>query len=296
MKASPVTRAYGRGCLRNAVVFPIGAFFGIVLVGFTLFVANRARPDQEAAAIAVVSIFFMFMMAAMVGIAVAIVKRRGRKLDRAFPAAGGPGSQVGARSRGWTRTVEGRTLRAWVSRGPRLELYLDSEVGTRGAIRRAGPVVRALSKSFLKEGEPVAPPAELADCEILCHDPRWLARLLARPGVAATAAELMVGTARVAPGVLWGPVSVGYLRAFLPLSEVTEANVERWTARLARIAAAVEELGPSSQGLEESRLETWSRTSRRLPVNPIWIGVGCAFLAVGLLTLLTLGLIAFLEP
>ncbi len=296
MPGSPLTRAYGRGCLRTLVIVPVGALFGTILVGFALFVANNARPDQEAAAMAVVGAFLLLMMAAMVAVALAIVKWRGRRLDRAFAGGKAPGTQVGARSRGWTGTVQGRQLRAWVSRGPRLELYLDCDVGTRGAIRRAGRVIRALSKGLLSEGEPVTPPAELAGCEVLSHDPRWMARLLARPAVAATAAELMESSSRVAPGLLWTPAAVGYLRVFLPLSEITEVNVERWTARLARIAAAVEELGPSSQGLEESRLEAWSRTSRRLHWNPIWIGLGCAFLGVGILTVLTVVLVTLLQP
>ncbi len=295
MPASPLTRAYGRGCSRTLFVVPVGAVFGVILVSFALFVAHRAQPGQELAAQAVVGCFTTLMIGAMVGVALLWVKLRGRRLDRAFATHQERGEQVDTRARTWTGTASGRPFRAWVARGPRFELYIECDVGTRGAVRRVGPVLRKLSGLAFAQGEPVAPPPELADCEVLSHDPAWAAELLARPGVAATAAELMRPSPRVAPGILWTPGAVGYLRAFLPLSEVVAENVERWSRDLATIAAAVEAQGPSQQHLAESRLERWSRRSRRMPVSPLWIGLGCGLLAVAGIAILSLGVVLWLE-
>ncbi len=276
------------------MVAPFGALMGAVLVGFALLVANRARPDQEGLAMLAVGLLLAVQIALVVLLSVWWVRRRGRRLDAAFAGRGMAGRQAGTRARGWHGTVSGRAFNGWVSRGPHLTLALECDVATRGAVRRAGPVVQALSRRLFDEGRPVEPPAALADCEVLAHDPAWMSRLLARPGVAETVAELMRPTARTAPGLLWTPAAVVYLRAFLPLSEVTEANIDRWTARLSRLADAVEAQGPSPQGLEESRLERWSRTSRRLPVNPIWIGVGCGLVGVGVIAGLSLLLVAWI--
>lgn len=283
-------KAYLRGCARTLVVSVVGGIFGVILVAFCLYLAKDARPEDELRIWLILGAFQLVMMLAMVGVAVLIVKWRGRKLDRGF--AGATGKQVMTTVRTWSGEVDGRPFNAWVAKGPRLELYLETNVGTRGAIRRVGPVIRAFGNLIDSTIKPIEPPAALADCEVLCRDGDWMRRLVRRPGVARVLAELMEPSERILPGVSFRPKSVGYIRQFIPLSEVTEERIDHWIGKLSEIADAVEATGPSSERLEPSKLETWARTSRKLPVHPILIGLGCGFVAVGVIVVVVLGVVA----
>lgn len=270
----------------------VGAVLGLILVSFALFMAHDARPEDELRVQLIVGCFELFLFAGIFAVAVWWVRRRGKRLDGGFAARDVEVAQVQPNLRSWRGLVRGRPFHAWVARGPRLELYLECSVATRGAIRRVGPTIRRFGKLLDSKMLTGPSPPALADCEVLAHDLEWMERLLSRPGVARTAAELMAPSERVLPGIRFDPASIGYIRQFLPLAEINQVNVDQWLDKLSAVADAVDAQGPSAQGLEPSRLEQWARTSRRLPVHPLWIGLGCALTGIATFVLLTLAIFA----
>lgn len=294
MSGKQIGKAYLRGCGISLGASAIGAVLGIVLVSFAFWMARDARIEDEWRVQLVVGCFELVLLAGLFAGAAWWVRRRGKKLDRGFAARDVEAAQVQPNLRGWKGLVRGRPFHAWVARGPRLELYLECRVGTRGAIRRVGPTIRKFDKLLDSKMLPAPAPPALADCEVLAYDVDWMNRLLSRPGVARTAAELMARSERVLPGIRFDPSSIGYIRQFLPLSEITRERVDGWLDQLSALADAVEAQGPSAQRLEPSRLEIWARTSRRLPVHPLLIGVGCALTGIGLFLLVTFAVVAAL--
>ncbi|MFQ5526192.1 MAG: hypothetical protein ACE5GX_08005 [Thermoanaerobaculia bacterium] len=293
MSGKQIGRAYLRGCRQSLAIAVVGGILGVALVAFALYMAQYATPENEFVIMAIVGVVQMALMGIMVLFALWWIRRRGKRLDRGFGTA--PGTQVMGNVRQWKGEVRGRRFNAWVARGPRLELYLESDVRTRAAIRRVGPAIQAFGRLLDSTIVPIESPGELADCEVLARDADWMRRLVRRPGIARTAAELMTPSERVVPGIRFGPASIGYVRQFLPLSEVTEVNIDAWLDQLSTLADGVDAMGPSRDGLQPSKLETWSRTSRRLPVNPIWIGLGCGMVAVAVIIVVVLVIVAILE-
>lgn len=295
MSGKQIGKAYLRGCAISLGVSAVGAVLGTLLVAFAIYMAHDARPEDELRIQAIVGCFNLLLMGCLFGGVAWWIRRRGKRLDRGFAAHDVEAAQVQPGLRGWKGLFRGRPFHAWVARGPRLELYLEVNVGTRGAIRRVGPTIRKVGKLLDSRMRPASPPTSLSDCEVLSHDVEWIDRLLSRPGVARTAAELMAPSNRVLPGIRFDPDSIGYIRQFLPLSQITQERVDAWLEQLAALADAVDALGPSAQGLEPTRLERWARTSRRLPVHPVLIGVGCAIFGILGFVVVALVLVAVLN-
>lgn len=294
MSGKHIGKAYLRGCAVSLGVSAVGAVLGLLLVAFALYMVRDARPEDELRVQLIVGCFELVLFGSIFAGAAWWIRRRGKRLDRGFAALNVETAQVQPNLRHWNGLFRSRPFHAWVARGPRLELYLECRVGTRGAIRRVGPTIRKFGKLLDSKMQPASAPPALADCEVLTHDVEWMNRLLSRPGFARTASELMAPSDRVLPGLRFDPGSVGYVRQFIALAEVNHERVDAWLASLSSLADSVEAVGPSAQGLAPTRLETWARTSRRLPVHPLLIGLGCALTGIAGFVLVALVLAVLL--
>lgn len=280
-------KAYGRGCLRSVIAVPLGLLLGVGLVGSLLWLLKGAEGTDDPRydlAFLVAGAVPGLLLIGVAGIAVGVANWRGRKLDPAFARWRLRGRQSGPVMRGWSGEVEGRGFDAWLSKGPQLQLYLDCEPATRGALLAASRLVEWLNLR-VGQREPLAGlPSDLEGLAAYSDDPGWMRRLLDSGAVRDAVRELLHEDSRTSAILTIAPRSIVYTRRYLPLSEVRAETVEAWVGRLGELAREVDRLGPSSDGAEPTRAETWARKDRGRYLN------GCllALLASALLLLAAL--------
>ncbi len=288
MYEKKVGKAYLRGCLKTVVVGAIGAVFGTALVVTVLLLIRGGEIEPRSPRFALALAMPMIFMAVPLAVAAVWVKLRASRLDRAFEPWRLRGRQAGAVMRSWHGEIDGRVFNAWFHKGPTLELFLACAPATRGMIHRGGTLIRALSKA-VESRQPMEPsPLDLEGASVYADDPRWMRRLLARDDAIAAIAGLMRETPRAAAAVSVAPNAVRYMRRFQPLAELNVENMRRWVGGLGALAAAVDTVGPSSDGLEPSKLEEWARTSRDRYLNRIFLGLGL-FLLLSMAALFVFG-------
>ena len=287
MYEKKVGKAYLRGCLQTVVVGGIGAVFGIALVVSVLLLIRGGAVEPRSPRFMLALAMPLLFLSAPLAIAAVVVRIRASRLDRAFEPWRLRGRQAGAVMRSWHGEIDGRVFDAWFHRGPTFEVYLGCSPATRGVIHRGGRLIRALSRA-VESRQPMDPsPLDLEGVSVYADDRRWMSRLLARDDTREAIAGLMRETSRAAATVSVAPNSVRYMRRFPPLAELNADNMRRWIGQLGVVASAVDVIGPSSDGLEPSRLEEWARTSRDRYLNRIFLGLGL------LLVLVTAALLVF---
>lgn len=274
MYEKKVGKAYLRGCLRQLLVMVVGGVLGIVLLGTVLWLIQGGRVEPRSPRFALALAMPMILMAVLAVPAVLWVRIRAARLDRAFEPWRLSGRQAGAVMRSWHGAIGGRTFDAWFHRGPTIELYLGCTAATRALVHRGGPLIRALARAVESRQPMSSSPAELAGATIYADDEAWLRRLLDRPRARAAMTALLSETPRAAAAVTVAPDAVRYMRRFLPLAEIEAGNTRRWVGELETLAAEIDALGPSGQGLEAGRLDEWARTARDRYLNRIFLGLG----------------------
>ncbi len=273
-------KAYLRGCLKSLVVAVGGALFGTALVITVLLLIRGGEVEPRSPRFALALAMPFVFMALPLAIAVVAVRLRASRLDRAFEPWRLRGRHAGAVMRSWHGEIDGRDFNAWFHRGPTIELYLACAPATRGAIHRGGALIRALSRAVEARRPLQPPPMEPEGVSVYADDAPWMRRLLARRDAREAVAGLMRETPRAAAAVSVAPNAVRYLRRFAPLAELNAENLARWVGDLGCLAAAVDAVGPSVDGLEPGRLEEWARTSRGRYLNRILLGLGLMMLLV----------------
>lgn len=274
MYEKKVGKAYLRGCLKMVVVGAVGAIFGTALLVTVLLLIRGGDIEPRGPRFTLALAMPMIFMAVPMAIAALVVKIRAHRLDQAFEPWRLRGRQGGAVMRSWHGEIGRRVFDAWFHRGPTLELYLACSPATRGLIHRGGGLIRALSKA-VESREPMAPsPLDIEGTSVYADDPGWMRRLLAREEAREAITELMHETPRAAAAISMAPNAVRYMRRFQPLAELNADNMRRWVGSLETLAAAVDAVGSSSDGLEPGRLEEWARTSRDRYINAIFLGLG----------------------
>lgn len=267
-----VDRARRRGCWRSVVITLAGGLIGIAMLATTLWVLGGRDARPGTLRIFLAPLVSMVFVALVLFAGFVFVYLRGRRLDRAFRTIGLEGHQVTGVLRGWHGSWRGRQVDAWFSKGPMFEIYLDCAAATRAAIHRPGRLLKRVAKA-VSSREPIEPtPAEARDCTVYGDDPDWLRQWLAAPQVEASLHRLLEETERVSPMIRVTPNAVHYSRRFIPRTDLSAENLERWLGDLEVLAAAADELGPSATAAETTRMEQWARHGRGRRFFPIFYG------------------------
>lgn len=190
-----------------------------------------------------------------------MTSRRTQALDKAFrPLALRP-RRVGVVSRGYIGSRGGRAVRAWFSKGPQLQLYVDCRSGRRLGVGPANRLTRTAGQMFGNEGIPVG-----EGYGLWSKDPVWSTAWLEEPGVK----ERLLALSRVLPGVspqvLVGPEAVCLQLRYFALNEwtgecdLTVEGVQDWIDHLSALAETLERHPRGSE--VEGRLEARQRMDR----------------------------------
>ena len=283
-----VGQAYLRGCLKSLVVMVVGGALGTLLLVTVLWLIQGGAVEPRTPRFALALAMPIIFMAILALPAVLWVRLRAAHLDRAFEPWRLRGRQAGAVMRSWHGEIGGRAFNAWFHKGPTLELYLACDPATRAIAHRGGALIRALARA-VDSRQPLAPsPLDLDGVSVYADDEDWLRRLLRGREARGAVAALLEESPRTATAVSVSPNAVRYLRRYLPISEIDAEKVGRWVGELETLAAAVDALGPSGDGLEATRLEEWARTARDRYLNRIFVGLGL-FLLLALAALFVFG-------
>lgn len=283
-----VGKAYGRGCLRSVVITIVGGVGGVLMVATVLWVAGGRNASSDSIRPLLALLVPLVFLGALLLVGLVVIALRNRRLDRAFAPLGLEGRQVAAVLRGWHGEHRGRRIDAWFSKGPTLEIYLGCEPATRGAINRAGPLAQSIART-LTSREPLDPtPPEVPGCRVYADDEEWMRSWLSGGGVEAAVGRLLTETPRVSPILSLAPGAVHYRRRFLPLSELTTPNLERWLTDLELLARACDAESFGRPKLEPGKLDDWARTDRGRSLFPKFYG--CLLLGLLLTFALLFGL------
>jgi len=275
---SKVGGAYRQGCRRSLMIVLVGGVLGVLMVATILWLLGGADARPGSWRVLVAPLVPLPFVAGLLLIGLLVVLRRGRRLDRAFEPWGIKGHQVGGVLRGWHGEVGGRSLDAWFSKGPMLEIYLGCATATRGSIRRVGERVQRVTRAVSKR-EPLTPsPEEARGCQVYADDPHWMREWLAQPDVEEALGRLLTETESVSPILDVAPDALHYRRRFLPIGEIDAPHLQEWVEALSRLARAAAEVGPSGDGAVVSSLEVWSRLRRGRRFLPLLFG--CLALAL----------------
>lgn len=295
MYEKKVGHAYKRGCMRTCLVQIVGAVLGVLLVASVLWLIDGGRVAARSPKFTLALALPFLITVVLVVFGYFWIAARGRRLDRAFEQFDWRGRQFGPVLRTWQGIFQGREVQAWFSKGPMLEIYVECAVGTRGVIHEGGALIRAVGK-MLDSREPLdPPPLEIEGVSFVAYDEAWMQRLFERSAAESAVRALTADDTRSSSVIHFGPKSIRFSRRFLAIDDVRAENVRAWLGELIRLARAIDEIGPSSDALEPTRLETWARYRRGRFLNKFLIGTATVFVLVQL-ALFTFGWLKIGQP
>jgi hypothetical protein len=245
---SKIAKSWVAGCARQLAI-AIGVFVGgvILLIIFLTILQLAPLPqDLRNDPSRIVGIgFSVLVVIALVLVMVfgirSIMSRR-RQVDVAFTPLGLTGQAYLSNGRQYHGTYQGRTVDAFLYRGPILDLYIGASTRTRLGISTRSAFGSMLSQATGQQTILVADPA-FKDLVVLAKDERWAHTLLSE----APAREL-IARLTADPGplelrqVIVQPGALLYRLYHTRLAKVTPENVHTWVDELTQLANIAENL------------------------------------------------------
>jgi len=143
-------RAVGRGCARQLAILAVAGtalllFFGTALVvGWFLPLPPEWSVDRPVVVAGAMTIAASALVVASLVASAAYVFRRAMWLDEAFAAVALVGEAYQQSGRQYHGSWGGRRVDAYLSRGPTLDLYVESPLYTEVAVANREPLVKRL--------------------------------------------------------------------------------------------------------------------------------------------------------
>jgi hypothetical protein len=280
---SKILRAWTTGCGRQtALLFGLMAV-DLVVISAVVVIALRApvTPDDRAMIIAIgvlVDVVLSTLVAILWGVSARILRMN--PLNDAFASLDLTGRSV-FKGGGFTGPFHGRRVDAYLSRGPRFDLYLEAGARTRltaGTPERLTAIAGQLAnKPPLQLNDPA-----YQDLRVYPQDETWARSYLDDPSVrdaihALTAAQ---NQSELRYFVI-SPGSVALRVHYARLDAITADALLKWLEALLTLARVTESLPPPEQTAEPSRLERYARMDRAallLPILGIVVAIALATL------------------
>ena len=254
-------RGWGLGCAaQGCVLAMLPIFVGMGVVVVSLFdVPQRSMPVVLLAAFVGWALSALVLVAGTMGW---IVRRRNRSLDEAFATIGLLPIPMGIVNRGYRGPVSGRTVHAWFSKGPSLEIYVNARSGRRLGMGGSHKLERGLGAMLSKEPRPVG-----EDVNVWTDDGEWTDAWLQESGVTDRIIALCTDLPGARQQVIVTPDSVKlHVRYFMMndrtgQSDITTSRLGQWLSHLIVLARSLEAQPTGDQ--TASPLEQDLRTDRR---------------------------------
>jgi hypothetical protein len=281
-------RAYGQGCARGTLLYVV---IGIIVFGgfCCLSAAAALAPVEDDFRIWIwvgLIVLFMFtMIGGVVTWAILTIRKRGNDLDEVFTPLGLEGRGYLTNGRQYHGTFRGYPMHVYFYRGPTLQIYLDTPLGTRVGIGRKGAIARLAADMTNKKPLPVDDP-EFEHLAVYPDDRQWAADLFA--DVQARDAVLRLtdeDTAAELRSLSITPNALLWQSRYIPVRNINAETVRAWINDLYELARIAQGLTPPTVTAVESGLERTTRADRSKytwPVAGITCGIFAAMAACGI--------------
>jgi len=289
------------GCSRQALLSLVLITLGILVFSGLVFgvlwlSGPDASPNTRGVLLGIAAFaLFGLLLAGVLAWGFAGIRSRARLLDAAFAPAGLSGRSYGLIGRQYHGLIRGRPVDAYLERGPTLEIYVASNLGTRMAVGTRDDLGLGLARTLNQQPLEIADP-NFRNLSASTKDETWTRDLLADPH----AREILLRLAQAE-----GPYELRHvviqpdalvLRLVRPLmSSLNPANLHGWTDDLLALARIAETLPPPRERLEPSRLERNSRTNRGAFLLPAFGLIVAILAAVVACPLVVIGIVAYLN-
>ncbi|MCJ7622915.1 MAG: hypothetical protein MUO76_05395 [Anaerolineaceae bacterium] len=293
------TKSYQRGCLFTLIAAAIAIPLTCILVFIPVYFATRSGVSSSQSLWIMVIPASLYLLILIGGGAAAVlyfIRRRSRWMDDIFIPLGLEGRSYTITGRQYHGTIAGRKVDVLYYRGPALNIYIESDIGTRLSLSPSDNIIPALSGLFKKE------PFRLDDIPdqvitVIAHEERWARQLVAQAEVVGLVRELVFDdTDFLYQQVFLSPGSLSF-RLF-GTDKMFDVKIDpqqgsRWVDTLIRLTEYVEQKPAPEEHLEESELE--QRTQRgTLNVTRIAIIVIAIFLVISILLILGISAVVIL--
>jgi hypothetical protein len=132
----PFLASAGRGCALRIAIVIVGPALGTCLLAVLLIVINAASNGDALSGLILLAILGLMNLffVALIGGAIAVVVRRGRKWDETFAPLGLPGSMFALTGRQYKGSYGGREVKVQLMRGPTVLIQMVGAPGAKMAV------------------------------------------------------------------------------------------------------------------------------------------------------------------
>lgn len=254
-----------RGCLTSLISIAIGLPVSCCMIGSALWLANSIDPRDPRAPLFILlfalALFVLFFGGA-IGAIYFVTTRRQKALGQAFAPLGLEGGSHLLTGHQFHGQVRGRRVDVYITRGPTLTFYVESQTGTRLAAAPQEQVLPGLAKFFnnppLEHGQQA-----LQGISLFAHDPAWGQAFARHPAVHKTLPRLLGDKALIFRQLHIRPdaVSLTFRRTEKMFSfDLDPQQTTQWIYDLCELAQAAEQLPEPAERLSVTPLELRLRT------------------------------------
>jgi len=284
---SKILRSWINGCGRQtALIFGLMAV-DLLVMSAVVVIALRApvSPDDRAMIIAIGVVVDLILSALVVivwGVSTRILRMN--PLNDAFASLGFASRGI-FKGGGFTGQFHGRRVDAYLTRGPRFDLYVEAGTHTRLTVGNPERLTEMVGKLANQPPLQLNDPA-YQDLRVYPQDETWAQSYLDDPSVRDAIHEV---TAAQSPSerryFVISPGSIALRIHYARLDAINADSLLRWLEALLTLARVAESLPPPAQVAEISRMERYARTNRAVLLLPV-LGV---VIAIVLATLACMG-------
>lgn len=227
-----------------------------------------ASVDRGFAMIAALLLWMMICFVATLGYIAWMFAQRAQRLDAAFTPLGLHGQFYMLSGRSYQGTVNGRAVNVYLYKGPYLDIYIESALGTRVGISNADALVDFIGRS--KQADPLSLlDSDLSSLRVYSADVTWAQALMDLPLIKSALLRLLAEPAaeqrfvRILPDAILFRIHYTQPQNAAAPASITALAVGAWFDDLLALLRVAESLPEPQERLESTELEHNARVNRK---------------------------------
>jgi hypothetical protein len=209
-----------------------------------------------------------------------IVRRR-KMLDDVFLPLGLEGASYLINGRQYRGTFSGRPVYVYLSRGPQMEIYVESPLRTRLSVSSSDALIQWIAKRANEQAIPVDDPS-FSHLVLYAADPGWANQLFAIPEARSGILRLADLSLSNSPQIMIQPGALVLRLPGIRMEHLSPGVAQQKLSSMIHLAQLAESLPAASKIIEASAWEKKSQTNRNAFLWPA-LGIVIAILLVAIL-------------